>query len=133
VWSPKDFLDLGSRASVDQALRRLSHGGKIRRIARGLYHYPISSPLVGKRAPTVQAVAKAAARARGAAIRPTGAVAANALGLSGQVPARAEYLTDGPDREISVGSRHIKLRRVASSRLKIAPGAGMVIEALRYL
>ena len=133
VWSAKDFLDVGTRASVDQALRRLSVAETIRKVARGLYDYPQSGVLVGKRAPTALAIAKAAARARGAQVRPTGAVAANALGLSTQVPARAEYITDGPSRQISLGSRHIQLKRVSHKRLSLPAGAGALIEALRYL
>src|ERR1017187_10433411 len=35
--TPKAFVDLGSRAAVDQALSRLSKAGKIRRISRGVY------------------------------------------------------------------------------------------------
>ena len=38
---PVDFLDLGSRQAVDLALHRLVHKGTIRRLARGLYDYPI--------------------------------------------------------------------------------------------
>ena len=133
VWSAKDLMDLGTRAAIDQALRRLSLAGTIRKVARGLYDYPQSSALIGTRAPTAQAVAKAAARARGAQIRPTGAVAANALGLSTQVPARAEYITDGPTRQLRVGGRHIKLKRVSPKRLALPAGAGALIEALRYL
>ena len=89
VWTAKDLMDLGTRASIDQALRRLSLQGTIRKVARGLYDYPQSSSLIGRRSPTVHAVAKAAARARGAQLRPSGAVAASALGLSTQVPERA--------------------------------------------
>jgi hypothetical protein len=133
VWSAKDLLDLGARASVDQALHRLALAGKIRKVARGLYDYPQTSALVGKRAPAAHAVAKAAARARGAQARPTGAVAANALGLSTQVPARAEYITDGPARQISIGGRHIKLKRVSPARFVLPAGAGALMEALRYL
>jgi Family of unknown function (DUF6088) len=133
VWSPKDFADLGTRAAVDQALHRLAKAGILRKVARGLYDYPQSSPIVGKRSPRVDAVAKAAARARGARVRPTGAVAANALGLSTQVPARAEYITDGPARTIDVGGRQVKLRRVSPKRLALPGGAGALVEALRYL
>ena len=133
VWSPKDFADLGTRAAVDQALHRLAKAGFLRKVARGLYDYPQSSPIVGKRSPRIDAVAKGAARARGAKVRPTGAVAANALGLSTQVPARAEYITDGPARTIDVGGRQVKLRRVSPKRLALPEGAGAFVEALRYL
>lgn len=133
VWAAKDFLDFAGRPSVDQALRRLSLAGSIRKIARGLYDYPILSPLVGTRAPVGSAVAKAAARARGAQVRPTGAAAANALGLTTQVPARADYITDGPSRRIAIGKQTIYLKRVSPSRLALSGGAGALVEALRYL
>ena len=133
VWSPKDLLDLGTRAAVDQALKRLSSSGALRKVARGLYDYPQTGTLVGKRAPKLDQVARAAARSRGARISPTGAVAANALGLSGQVPARAEYITDGPSRDIEVGGRHVKLKRVSPKRLATTAQAGAVVEALKYL
>ena len=40
VWTPQDFLDLGPREALDQALHRLTRSGDIRRIARGLYDRP---------------------------------------------------------------------------------------------
>jgi hypothetical protein len=36
VWTPVDFLDLGSRAAVDKALQRLTKEGALSRISRGL-------------------------------------------------------------------------------------------------
>jgi hypothetical protein len=133
VWSAGDFADLGSRSAIDQALRRLWLAGTIRKVARGLYDYAQKGAVVGVRAPRADGAAKAAARGRGAAIRPSGSVAANALGLSTQVPARLEYLTDGGARTITVAGQTVRLRRVSPKRLKVAPGAGALIEALRYL
>ncbi len=40
VFTPKDFLDLGSRDAADQSLSRLARSGEIQRLGRGLYHYP---------------------------------------------------------------------------------------------
>ena len=40
VVSPKEFLHLGSRAAVDQALSRLTKEGKLLRVARGTYVTP---------------------------------------------------------------------------------------------
>ena len=37
AYSPKDFLDLGSRGSVDVALSQLVNAGTIRRVTRGIY------------------------------------------------------------------------------------------------
>ena len=49
--SPKEFLHMGTRAAVDQALSRLSKEGKLLRVARGAYVAPVSSRF-GTRAPT---------------------------------------------------------------------------------
>ena len=40
VFTPADFLDLGSRNGIDMALFRLRKQNRIRRLAQGLYDYP---------------------------------------------------------------------------------------------
>ena len=47
VCTPKDFLDLGSREAVDQALSRLVRTGRLRRAGRGLYDLPRTSAVLG--------------------------------------------------------------------------------------
>jgi hypothetical protein len=47
VLTPKQFLDIGSRAAVDQTLSRLVRRGVLQRIGRGLYHYPKRSARPG--------------------------------------------------------------------------------------
>jgi len=110
VFTPKDFLDLGSRAAVDQTLSRLTKDGTIRRISRGLYDYPCISKRLGQLSPSPDAVAQAVARSTGHSVYVSGARAANALGLSMQVPARPVYLTDGPSRQMQIGPQTIYLR-----------------------
>ena len=41
---------------------------------------------------------------------PNGAAAANALGLTTQVPMRAVYLTSGPSRRLKLGAQMIEIR-----------------------
>ncbi len=89
VWSAADLYDLGRRSGVDQALRRLWHAGKIRKVARDLHDYLQPGTVVGIRAPRADRAVLAAARGRGASVRPSGSFAANALGLSTQVPSSA--------------------------------------------
>jgi len=134
VVTPKDFLDLGSRAAVDQALSRLARSGRIRRLARGLYDYPRQSPRLGELAPSPDAVARAVARAADSRIMDSGAAAANRLGLTAQVPAKLVYLTDGPSRKVRIGRQVIALRHAAPRTFVGAGGAsGTVIQALRHL
>lgn len=134
VFTPHDFVDLGGRAKVDQALSRLTRRGSIRRLARGLYDYPRVSPLLGLVSPRPDAVARAIARRTRSTVQIGGAQAANSLGLSTQIPAHAIYLTDGPSRQVAIGQRVIRLRRASPKHL-IGAGspAGTVVQALRYL
>lgn len=133
VFTPKDFLDLGSRAAVDQALSRLTRDGKIRRIERGLYDYPRVSTRLGQLSPNPDAVVQALARKTGSQILPSGARAANTLGLSTQVPARLVYLTDGPSRDVVIGRQRIQLRNTASKYFSGNSGADIAVQALRHL
>lgn len=134
VFTPTDFLDVASRAAVDQALSRLVKGGKLRRLARGLYDYPKVHPKLGALSPAPDDVARALARETGSQAQIAGAHAANALGLSMQVPAKSLYLTDGPSRRIVLGKRVVDLRHASPKHL-IAPGspAGTVVQALRHV
>jgi uncharacterized protein DUF6088 len=132
VFTPKDFLDVAARAAVDQALSRLAKGGKLRRLARGLYDFPKVHPKLGPLSPAPDDVARALARETEVQI--AGARAANALGLSTQVPAKSVYLTDGPSRRVVLGKRVVDLRHASPKHL-IAPGspAGTIVQALRHL
>jgi hypothetical protein len=134
VFTPSDYLDLAGRATVDQALSRLVKGGKLRRLARGLYDFPQLHPKLGPLSPAPDDVAQALARETGSHVQIFGARAANALGLSTQVPAKSIYLTDGPSRRVVLGKRVVDLRHASPKHL-IAPGspAGTVVQALRHL
>lgn len=104
VFTPKDFLDLGSRDAADQSLSRLVRSGEIERLGRGLYHYPRVNERLGiPIGPDPDEIAEALGRQTGSRVLPSGAVAANRLGLSTQVPAKPVYLTDGRTRQVRIG------------------------------
>lgn len=131
----KDFLDLGSRSAIDKTLSRLAHEGLIRRLKPGIYDYPRRNPkLGGDLAPINDEVAMAIARKTGSRIRPAGAIAANALGLSTQVPARRIYITDGPSRKIKIGGQTLIFRHAAPREMAtVDEMSSLVFQALRYL
>jgi hypothetical protein len=134
VFTPCRFLDLGSRDAVDKVLSRLVQKGAIRRLARGLYDYPEHHPVMGILAPSPDAIARALAGKQGIRLQPSGAYAANRLGLSTQVPARIVYLTDGPSRTVRVGNQEIRLQRTTPRSMGPADRiSGLVIQALRHL
>ena len=111
VFTWKDFQDLGARGSLDQALARLVHAGKLRRVARGMYDLPRPSKLLRGPAPaSTDAVLDAIRRHDHVSIRPDDIAAANALGLTTAVPVQPRYRTSGGRRTIKVGNRTIKLR-----------------------
>jgi hypothetical protein len=134
VFSPNQFLDLGNRSAVGVALYRLVKAGKIRRIRRGLYDLPRSNPIIGQTAPDIMATVRALMNGSHAQWQFTGAYAANALGLSDQVPAKVIILTDGVPRRVALGKLMLVFRRAAPRNLLGAgQRAGLVIQALRYL
>lgn len=131
---PSDFLDLGSREAVDVVLHRLTRKGTLRRLARGVYDRPVEHPVLGPLAPSAEAVARALAGRDHTRLQPAGAYAANALGLSEQVPAKAVFLTDGPSRTVTIGPMTIQLRRTTPRNMAAAGRlSGLLIQALREL
>ncbi|MXW41486.1 MAG: type IV toxin-antitoxin system AbiEi family antitoxin domain-containing protein [Acidimicrobiia bacterium] len=135
VCSPKDFLHLGNREAVDQALSRLVKAGKLRRIGRGLYDLPRFSDVLKRLAPVeIDAVIVALERRDGIRTMPDGLVAANQLGLTNAVPAKISYLTDGSSRTVKIDGITIQFRH-ASARIMQWAGkpSAPVFQALRWL
>jgi hypothetical protein len=127
-------LDLGSRQAVDLVLHRLARKGTIRRLARGVYDYPKQHPVLGPLSPPADVIARALAGRDRTRLQPTGAYAANVLGLSEQVPAKAVFLTDGPSRTVKIGPTTIQLRRTTPRNMEAADRlSGLLIQALREL
>lgn len=134
VFVPTDFLDLGSREAVDIVLHRLVRKGTIRRLARGLYDFPKEHPVLGQLAPSPEKIAEALVSRDGTRIQPTGAYAANILGLSEQVPAKVVFLTDGASRTIQIGETTIQLRHTTPKNMAMAGRlSGLLVQALREL
>jgi hypothetical protein len=133
--TPRDFLDLGSRAAVDQALTRLVKAGELRRVGRGLYDLPRISRTLNRSAPTsLDSVVAAVARRDNIRVMPDGIIAANRLGLTNAVPAKADYVTDGATRTIKVDGWTVRLRHARPNLMNWIgrPGAP-VVQALHWL
>ena len=135
VCTPRDFLDLGSRAAVDQALSRLVKAGRLRRVGHGLYDMPRMSTVLKRDAPVdLDAAITALGRRDGVRIVPDGLVAANQLGLTTAVPAQVSYVTDGATRTLKVGGRTVRFRHAGPSVMRWAgTSAAPVVQALRWL
>ncbi|MGH7941440.1 MAG: DUF6088 family protein [Limisphaerales bacterium] len=134
VFTARDFMDLGSRDAVDKVLSRHSQSGTIRKLARGLYDYPRHDPQLGQLSPSIDAIAQALQGRDAVRLQPSGAYAANLLGLSDQVPMKIVFLTDGSPRRIQLGKLQIVLKRTTPRNMTTAGKiSGLVIQALRHL
>ena len=135
VCTPRDFLDLGSREAVDQALSRLARAGQLRRIGHGLYDMPRHSAVLKRSAPVeLDAAIAALARRDGVRIMPDGLMAANQLGLTNAVPAKASYLTDGSSRTVKIAGRTVRFRHAGPRVMQWAGrSAAPVVLAMRWL
>ena len=133
--STRDFLDLGNRAAVDQSLSRLARTGEIRRIQRGLYDLPRMSTLLDQPlTPSPDELVRAWAKNNGLKVVPSGARAANALGLSTQVPAKIVYYTNGRTQTLKLGPYTVKLLNRGPKTMDITGRmAPLVLQALRHI
>ncbi|WP_236621698.1 DUF6088 family protein [Asticcacaulis benevestitus] len=131
--SAKALLHLGSRQGVDQALSRLVRRGQLLRAGRGTYVRQVHTKF-GSRPPSPTKLIEALAAQTGETITPNGAAAANALGLTSQVPIKQIYLTSGPSRKFTLGSQIVELQHTARWQTTLAnTKAGQTVRALAWL
>ncbi len=128
----RELLHLGTRAGVDQALSRLARRGKLIRAGRGHYVRPVESRF-GVRSPAAEKVVASIARSRGEEVAVHGAVAANRLGLTTQVPLRGVFLTSGRSRSIALGAQTLELRHAPRWQFDVPGEAGAAIRALAWM
>lgn len=134
VFAPKDFLDLGSRAVVDQTLSRLAQQGIVRRLGRGVYDFPKQHNVLGTLSPDTNNLARAVAPKKTKKIFASGATAVNALGLSTQVPAKPTYMTNGPTQVKKVAGRTVIFKHARVPLLdKVSDAGNLTLQALAHL
>lgn len=137
VFSTQDLLAEGrlgtSRPALDIALKRLVDQGELVRAGRGVFAIPESHAILGNLPPKLESVAAAIARRSGDTMLPSGAEAANRLGLSTQVPGRPVFYTTGRGSRRTVGTQRYELRHRTPRLAKADPHVAAIIEALRTL
>src|SRR5271167_4350438 len=131
--SAKEFLHLGSRAAVDQALKRLKQRKELMPLYRGVYVRPVKTRF-GTRAPAAEKVIEAIATTRAETIVPHGAAAANSLGLTTQVPTKLVYLTSGSSRHLKLGAQVVEMKNAPQwMLLPSRPAAGEAVRAIEWI
>ena len=134
VFTPNLFSSLGNPQAIGMSLIRLCRKGTIRRLARGLYDYPRINDQLGLLSPSIDDVAHALKGRDATRMQPSGAYAANLLGLSDQVPMKVVFLTDGPSKHIKLDKQEIILKRTTPRNMATAGRiSGLVTQALRHL
>jgi hypothetical protein len=131
--SAKQFLHLGSRAAVDQALKRLRERKELLPLYRGIYVRPVKTRF-GPRAPSVEKVIGQFAATRAETVVPHGAAAANSLGLTTQVPTKLVYLTSGKSRKLKLGAQTVEMKHAPQWMLLPSQrAAGEAVRALEWI
>ena len=127
------LLHLGTRGAVDQALSRLARSSELMRICQGVYVRPVQTRF-GPCSPSISKVLSSLSALWGETIVNSGAIEANALGLTKQVPVRLVCLTSGPNRQLKFGRQVVELRHTSHWQLQ-APfrPAGAAVRALAWL
>lgn len=135
VWTPIDFLDLGSRDAVDKTLQRLAQRGQIRRFDHGLYDTPRLNPLTKRPAlPDYRQIIDAVARRDQVRMLIDGTTAANDLGLTTEVPSHVIVHTDARRRSIQLDQLKIVFKQTAPSKLYWAGRPAMrIVQALHWI
>ena len=134
LLAAKDFLALGKRDAVDQALRRLVSRGELVKITRGRYALPVRSRF-GTRPPAPELVMARLQEEQGEQLVSSGAAAANALGLTTQMPVQQTFLIRTRSRKrYCFGRQEVVLRQAPRWQFLLADRpAGQAIRALAWL
>ncbi len=135
VFTPKDFLDIAYRSTIDKVLARLVSIKLIRKLDRGIYDFPVKHDMLGTLSPKMHNLARViAAKTGDDIICPSGATAANMLGLSLQVPAKSVYLTNGASRTKSINGQIVIIKHARVQLFKKVPKpVNHMLQALAYL
>lgn len=133
VLSPKEFLHMGNRTAVDQALSRLYRDGHLIRVGRGAYVAPLRGR-GGSRAPSANKVVESLAALSGELIARDGAWSAVELGLAARGEVVQGYVTSGRSRTLLLGEVEVVLKHAPAWMLMLGNGLpGAAIRAIAWL
>lgn len=127
------ILHLGSRSAVQRCLARMAQRNQLIRVSPGLYVVPVISRF-GVRPPAASKVVRSLAALENEVIVMSGAAAANAMGLTTQVPVREIYVTSGRSRTLHLGKRRVQIRHEPLWLLSLGGcKAGDAVRAIHWM
>lgn len=136
VFIPADFSDLADQKKITACISRLYDEGSLEKVKRGVYMKPRYSSFLRQKVPADgESVSEAIARNYGWTIAPSGDTALNVLGLSTQVPAVYQYVSDGPYKEYEAdGIKYLfKHTDRKNELIGLSGKSAVLIQALRAL
>jgi len=133
VFSTRDFLCYGKRATIDSALHRLVKREVIFRLARGVF-VKWSSKVTRGILPSAQEVAKTKARGFGKEIFMHKRDAAKKVGLSNRENMQPVFATYGRTSSFQFGRKRITLAHVSPKQANLGDSfAGLLIRGAKDL
>jgi len=135
IYTNGDFLDLGNELTIRSALSRLHRRKEIYRLIDGYYTIPFFVKTIEEYSyPSPIELANKIAKNYAWKICPFGDTALNQMGLSTQVPATYEFISDGPYREIMYQGQLIKFRHTANRYISnFSRPLALVIQSIKAL
>lgn len=135
AFTPNDFVKDFKNWEIRNSLEDLTNEGRIRRIIRGLYDYPLYSELLNKTvAPDMEQVANALARKFSWRIQPTGETALNYLNLSTQVMGNYIYLSDGPSKKYDILGQTLEFKHTTFKEASLEnKTAALIVQAIKAI
>lgn len=136
VFTASDFADITDVKTAHMSLSRLTKENVIRKVCRGIYLKPKFSKFLNEELKArADDIAHAIARNFGWTIIPSDATALNLLGLSTQVPAKWQYISDGPYKEFDIDGTTISFKHTNknSELARVSYQTALVIRALKAL
>ena len=137
IFTAENFKVVGSHDAILRSLSRLVEKGEIKRIHKGIYYKPeISHILKGKALPPdLNETIKVISRSNKEKLQVHGAIAANTLGISNQVPMTKVFYTSGASREIIIAGSRVKFIHTESKILlqSSSTEVGLAISAMYFL
>lgn len=136
VFGMSDLADITDTKTMHMILKRMADDGKVIKIMRGIYMKPRYSKLLKENVPPrIGDIADTIARSYGWNIVPSGVTALNVLGLSTQVPAKYEYISDGPYKTYEYDGIDIVFKHTDKNTelTQVSKKSAIIIQALKAI
>ncbi len=131
VFFVSDFLDITTDKEVSKMLSELEMQDVIKRLSKGIYCKPKITPF-GPLYPSVSKIVDAVAQRDHAQVLPSGATAANMLGISVQVTMKHTFITSGSSRVLTIDGIEVTLKRAVPRNFAYKTRlAALIVQALK--